>query len=153
MFCIKSSCSKLGEKCPRSSIFPEHQFSITVPCSIPNETTLTIETASKSLTPVNLWAEHLNKKSDYCCQNTNTSESSYLEVLGDGCFENWRDVGRYQKTCHFTAWIEGVCEKEMLRVYRLCLVTGLPCVIREYFLKMCSRDIRLPLCSDSKNSC
>ena len=151
--CIKSDCSKFGGKCPKSFEFPKRKFSIDIPCNIPNETSLSIETTGRTLSPVKLWAEPLDVSTDYCCMNTNSTNSSYLEVLGGGCFEKWRDVGRYHKSCHFTPWTKAVCEKEMMRVYRLCLVTDMACVIREYFLKMCTLDVRLPLCSSSKNVC
>ena len=152
-FCISSSCTKFGGKCPRSFQFPDDKFSLNVPCVIPNETVLTIEGPHTNLSPVALSAEHLNTESDYCCHNTNQSDSSYLEVLGGGCFDKWRDVGRYHQSCHFTPWTKGICQKEMARVYRLCLVEDMTCVLREYFLTMCSSGFRLPLCSNSKNSC
>lgn len=151
--CINSDCSKFGGKCPKSFEFPQRKFSLNIPCQIPDHTSLSVQARGQPLSPVSLPSQPLDVPADYCCLNTNSTESSYVEVLGGGCFDKWRDVGRYHKSCSFSPWIKGVCEKEMMRVYRLCLVTDMVCVIREYFLKMCTLDIRLPLCSSSKNVC
>ena len=153
-FCIRSTCSKLGSSCPKSFIFPEDDFPIRLPCSLTNGSIVTLQSADKILTPARLPAKHrIEQNPDYCCHGTNTSQSSYLEVLGEGCFDEWRDVATFHQWCHFTPWVKGVCDREMLQVYRLCMVPGLPCVIREYFVHACSNGFRLPLCSNSTNVC
>ena len=109
-FCIRSTCSKLGSSCPKSFIFPEDDFSIRFSCSLTNGSIVTLQSADKILTPARLPAKHhIEKNPDYCCHGTNTSQSSYLEVLGEGCFDEWRDVATFHQWCHFTPWVKGVC--------------------------------------------
>ena len=85
---------------------------------------------------------------DYCCLN-----STYLEVKGGGCFDTWSDVARYRDTCIWTEWTHHTCNMEMMTVSRLCRVTNMDCVIREFYLRLCNKDVILPLCSDSNNIC
>ena len=152
-YCVTSSCYKLGRYCPRSSNIPEQSLSVPGHCFVRNGTNIILQAGENILSPAKLLLENSDQYSDYCCHRTNTSEFSYLEVLGEGCFERWREVQTFHKLCHFTAWIEGMCEREMMRVYRVCLVPGLACVVREYFITMCSNNRRLPLCSNSVNAC
>ena len=84
---------------------------------------------------------------DYCCLN-----STYLEVMGRGCFSTWRDVARYTETrgaCTWTGWgsldiqldiniynylsrwSEHACARELRRVSRVCRVQGRDCVVRQ----------------------
>ena len=85
---------------------------------------------------------------DYCCLN-----STYLEVKGGGCFDTWSDVAQYRDTCTWTGWTRHTCNMEMMTVSRLCRVSNMNCVIREFYLRLCNKDVILPLCSDSNNVC
>ena len=85
---------------------------------------------------------------DYCCHNT-----TRLEVLGGGCFHSWSDVTRYSKSCRWSGWTRQHCHKEMMEVYRVCLVSKMSCVVREFYNSRCHQDEPLKLCSVSKNSC
>ena len=113
--------------------------------------------------PVKLWSDNpsgyvsplqcvshhlLLRLTEYCCQN-----NTYLELLGEGCFERWSEVRRYSESCRWSVWAQEDCQLEMMKVYRLCHVTGMDCVVSEFYLRFCHKDRRLPLCSDSQNSC
>ena len=107
--------------------------------------------------PDTLWTAATNTNTDYCCNNDNSREfnSTFLEVLGDGCFDSWRDVKRNLDRCSFTGWLKGRCEKENREVYRLCLVSDGGCdnVIREYYNTLCTSDGILPHCKNSRTLC
>ena len=87
-------------------------------------------------------------KIDYCCL-----DSTYLEVKGEECFDTWSDVASYKETCHWSTWTQHSCSMEMMTVSRLCRVAHKPCVIREFYMKLCNNNFVLPLCSDSNNLC
>ena len=91
-----------------------------------------------------------NRTLDYCCRDNTT----FLQLLGEGCFERWLDVRRYYRSCSsWSPWTNHTCHQGMVKVYRVCLVSRMSCVIREFHKRLCNTHEILPLCSDSQNSC
>ena len=81
------------------------------------------------------------------------------QVLGSGCFDNWRGVTSYLSRCEAQAkwsdWIRGSCVRENRQHYRLCLVEDGGCdnVIRQYYNTLCGSEQVLPLCRSSRTVC
>ena len=153
--CVKGACSRFGEKCPSSLFNSKRSMHVSLRCKIPDNTTLTfaISGTNTNLEPAQLTTSDVDSKADYCCRNANSDNSTFLEVLGEGCFDKWRDVERFHSSCIFSDWIPGVCEKEVRTVYRVCLVPDTSCLIKEYYSILCSVNIRLPLCLKSTSLC
>ena len=77
-------------------------------------------------------------KSDYCCQkNDSGGVSTFLKVLGEGCFAKSRDVVRFKPSCEFTNYIRGGCVEEQREVARFCKIPHHNCVIKEYYKTSC----------------
>ena len=157
--CVTVKCSVFGQDCPHSSFKGLKDFSLNLQCHSLEETTLEI-VKKNSLEPFKadtLWTAATKTNTKYCCNNDNSSEfnSTFLEVLGDGCFDSWRDVMRSLDRCSFTVWVKGRCEMENREVYRMCLVSDGGCenVIREYYKTPCTSDFILPLCKNSQTVC
>jgi len=157
--CVTGSCSVFGQECPHSSFESLKDFSVSLECDSLEEATVEIVSnhSAEPFQPDTLWTAAINSNTDYCCNNDNSREfnSTFLEVLGDGCFDNWRDVKRNLDRCHFTGWVKGRCKKENREVYRLCLVSDGGCdnVIREYYNTLCTSDDILPHCKNSQTLC
>ena len=153
--CVKGVCSRFGEKCPSSLFNSKKNLHVKLNCSIPNNTSLIFSTqdSQHDLEPAQLSGPNSDSRTEYCCRNANSDNSTFLEVLGEGCFAKWRDVARFHSSCVFSDWIQGGCEKQIRNVYRVCLVPDTACVIREYYSTLCSVNIRLPLCLKSTILC
>ena len=157
--CVKSTCSVFGQECPHSSFAALKEFTVDIDCNNLKDVSLNMygQKTTEPLQQDSLWTSSINSNSDYCCNNDNTKEfnSTFLEVFGHGCFDNWRDVKRSLQRCRTTNWIQGKCEKESREIYRMCLVSDGGCdnVIREYYNTLCSDDNVLPHCANSRTLC
>jgi len=157
--CVTGRCSVFGQECPHSSFESLKDFSVSLECDSLTEASIEIvsKDAAEPLQPATLWTAAVNTNTDYCCNNDNTRQynSTFLEVLGTGCFDNWRDVKRNLARCSFTSWVQGRCVKENREVYRLCLVSDGGCdnVIKEYYNTLCTSDDILPHCKNSQTLC
>ena len=142
--CVRGRCSVFGRRCPHSVFQQLQQFSEDLACSALADTDLApVGGAGRPLEPAQLTSLATNTQEDYCCHNTtspsynstfievNTSISISLfltllitprQVLGSGCFRNWRDVRRQAARCGWTDWVRGSCVREQRHIYRLCLV-------------------------------
>ena len=161
--CVARDCSRLGSEC---QIVEQSSWSVEVPCSVSSpESPVFISSSGHTIARQQLSSDILLRfrhelyvstyvyqlffsEIDYCCLN-----STYLELYGAGCFSSWSQVSSYSGTCHWTLWSQHTCSLEMMTVSRLCRVPGSRCVIREFYMKICSKNIILPMCSDSNNQC
>ena len=128
--CVKGVCSRFGEKCPSSLFNPKKNIHVSLSCKISDNTSLSFSNldTNTDLKPAKLLSQKSDSKTEYCCRNANSDNSTFLEVLGEGCFDKWRDVARFYNSCIFSDWIYGGCEKEIQNVYRVCLIPDTSCI-------------------------
>ena len=157
--CVSGQCSVLGKPCPHSVFDKLRQFSVAPVCDSLRNINLEISKKnSPALRPELLANVRTGQRweKEYCCNNDNSREfnSTFVEVLGEGCFNSWREVRRHLEDCEWTDWIQGECVQEQRKTYRLCLVSaGCLNVIRESYDTLCYSNIVLEKCRNSPFQC
>ena len=156
--CVSGECSVLGHQCPGSVFDKFSSLSLNLECDSLTDVNLHISSNnSPDLRPVKL-SNRVNGEQwskEYCCYNDHLRDfNSTLEVLGDECFNNWREVSRHLSTCAWTTWIQGECVRGYKHIYRLCLVKdGCETVIRESYDRFCNTETILQNCRNDPFQC